>query len=116
MAVLTPNKVRWGYVADDGVTYRVSAEKDIVDQGVSGGATVALSAPKKPKGLHPRRVYVTNGTVTRSIIIYDTTAAAWADHTGTVNLMLNSVSTAFTVTADRLPERLDRSPGAKQTT
>lgn len=72
------NKIRWTYVADSGTSYAIAATKAITDQlGVStnpkvGGSAAALTVPRLPKQIKPRRVKLYNAAngVSRSVICY----------------------------------------------
>jgi hypothetical protein len=113
---LDQSRIRWTYTDDKNHDWAVTAQKSITDQGVLGGTAAAVSVPPLPKDWRMRRIYVTAGNVTRSVPSYDTSNAAWTDGTGSINLDLNNVSTAFTVSPNTLEEKQVNRRVCKQST
>ncbi len=77
MARLSTNRIAWTYTADDGVDYRVAAQKAVTDQNKLGGSAATADTPALPKHIKMRRMTVRNATINRSrtVPIYDGTAA-----------------------------------------
>lgn len=108
MATLDQSRIRWTYTDDKGNDWAVSAQKSITDQDKLGGSAASVSVPPFPYRSRMRRIYVSNGTVTRSVPSYDRVNTAWTAGTGTINLDLNNVSTAFTFSPNTLGEKIIR--------
>ena|ERR1700693_5656683 len=115
MAVLGTSRRSWKYTDDDGNTYRVSAEADLVSQADVGGSAIAGTEPNLPPRFRMRKRYVSNGSVTRAVTCYDTACALWTTPGTTVNLMLNSVSVSFAATDTRLGEKENKRRVTSQT-
>ena len=108
MAVNVPHKRRWRYTDDHGTNYQVSAESDLVSQGNQGGSAADGTELPLPHGFKMRRVYVSNGTITRSVPVYALDAAFWTGTNNTILLNLASVQTTFTQTKNSISERPNR--------
>ena len=54
------------------------------------------------------RIYVSSGSVKRSVPSYDLVNTAWTDGTGTINLDLDNVSTAFNFGRVKLSEKANQ--------
>lgn len=116
MAALSGNRVAWQYHADNGLTYRVAAQKALTDQGKLGGEAWAGTAPAKPGWLKMRRITVSAaGSGARVVPVYATDAEILtAEATINVNFAGNSVSMASS--GNPIPENHIRHSVTKQST
>jgi len=86
MALLSGNRIAWTYTADDGNDYRVAAQKAMTDQTKLGGSAAASTLPEKPSAIKMRRCTVSDGTYSRVVPVYETSAPiASAGETVNVN-------------------------------
>jgi hypothetical protein len=110
MADLSQNLIAWTYKDDRGVNWRVAAKKAITDQlNVAavkvGGQAAAGTLAKLPSWIKPRKRYVSNGTIVRSVVCYDTTCDAWTTPGFQINLSTSGDTAMFTGTQGRYAER-----------
>ena len=67
------NRIAWTYTDNTGQAFRVSALKELTDQGVVGGGAATGAVPGKPRGLKMRTVQVVAGSISRMVPVYDQT-------------------------------------------
>jgi hypothetical protein len=104
MVALSGNRIAWGYVSDDGNTYRVAASKALTDQGKLGGSAAALSVPPKPASMKMRRITVhAVGTGSRVVPVYSSDAAILVPG-ATINANFLGNSVEFTSQGNPIPE------------
>jgi hypothetical protein len=70
VVALSGNRIAWQYHADDGVTYRVAAQKALTDQGKLGGEAWDGLTKAKPGNIKMRRTTVSDGTYSRVVPVY----------------------------------------------
>lgn len=104
------NRVAWRYTTADGENFRVSAKDVYVNDGTDGakygGQAAAADMRPLPSSFQMRSVDATSATgVTRRIVCYDTTCAAWTTPGTTVTRSLLGVDTVFTTTAQQHAEK-----------
>jgi hypothetical protein len=102
--VLDRNRVAWIYTADNGVLYRVAAQKALVDQAKQGGADGSTTSLPKPKWLKMRRVTVHNPTYGSRVVPCYTIGSPIAIQGETINLNVNNASFPFVSRGNPLPE------------
>lgn len=117
MVALSGNRIAWGYVSDDGNTYRVNAMKAMTDQAKLGGAAAAAAVPPKPHGMKMRRVTVRNvaGSVSRVLPAYSNDAAILGI-AETINANLNGDTAAFVSGGSVISEQRPRRSTTYQST
>ena len=98
------------YTDDFGNVWRVEAQSAIFSQGKQGGASAAVSVPKKPTTIKMRETTVRFGTESRTVPLYDATQTLVVGITrGTINLNVGGVaSDTFTAIGSLIPERHPR--------
>lgn len=116
MAALSTNRISWQYTGDDGVVYRVAAQKALTDQGVLGGAAAVGTEPIRDTDWTLRRVTVSNALgQSRVLVMYSPTATIKNEGTS-INVNFLENSTAMTSNGGFIPERHKRKNVTKQTT
>lgn len=115
MAALSTNRIAWLYTADDGVAYRVAAQKALTDQAVLGGSAATGSEKEKPSHIKMRRVTVSNSSGhSRVLPCFSATATIVTAGTA-VNANRLGNSEAFTSNGGFIPEQSPRRNVTKQT-
>ena len=113
MVAASSNRVAWTYKSDNGVTYRVAAVKDMVDQGLQGGAAYT-NQPAKPASIKMRRITVTSAAgLSRVIPVYDSTAEILVENTS-INVNIGGTLTACTSSGNPIPESHERKSVTRQ--
>ncbi len=75
MAVLSSNRIAWTYTDDNGLDWRVAADKAWTDQAKLGGSAAAASVFPKPASIKMRRITVRDGAGhSRVVPVYDATS------------------------------------------
>jgi len=116
MAKLSSNRIAWNYTDDNGLVWRVAAEKALTDQNVLGGSASSGAVPPRPNWGKMRRCTVSNAAgQSRVLPVYDKTAPIVTAGTA-VNANFADDSHAFTSNGGFINE--DRQGGrvTKQTT
>jgi hypothetical protein len=116
MAPLAGNRIAWGYVADNGVTYRVAAQKALTDQTKLGGAAAAGTVAQKPSSIKMRRVTVSNATGQSRVLPCYAVTAPIVTAGATINANYAGDVAAFTSNGGFIPEGGPRKNVTKQST
>jgi hypothetical protein len=103
-AALDRNRIAWLYTADNGVLYRVAAQKALTDQAKQGGADGSTTSLPKPHWLKMRRVTVHNATYGSRVVPFYSVGAPIATQGETINLNVGNASFAFVSRGNPLPE------------
>jgi hypothetical protein len=76
MALKSLNRIAWEYSADNGLTYRVAAQKALTDQAKLGGQAWQGVVGPLPRGYKMRRITCRNATnsISRVFPVYGTDA------------------------------------------
>lgn len=114
MAVLSGNRVAWTYTADNGVSYRVAAQKALTDQGKLGGGAWNGTDGPRPSNFKMRRITVRSvGVGSRVLPVYSSDAAI--NTAGeTVNANFAGDSHSFVSDGNPIPEQHLRKSVTKQ--
>lgn len=114
MVKLSSNRIAWQYHADNGVTYRVAAQKALTDQGKLGGEAWAGVVGPKPSYIKMRRITVrAAGTGSRVLPVYSTTATILTAGQ-TINANFNDDSVLFTSSGTVISEQRPRQSVTQQ--
>ena len=114
MAPLSTNRIAWQYHADNGVTYRVAAQKALTDQAKLGGEAWDGTSVAKPGEMIMRRITVTSAAgVSRVVPVYSTDAPILSA-TETINVNVLENSTAMTSSGNPIPQSHKRQSVTRQ--
>lgn len=115
MALKSLNRIAWEYTSDNGITYRVAAQKALTDQAQQGGQAWQGTAGPLPRGFKMRRITVRNvaQATSRVIPVYDLTADIL---TKGETIDLNHLADSYTFTSDGepIPEQRPRHSVTRQ--
>lgn len=116
MAALSTNRIMWKYTGDDGVVYRVAAQKALTDQAVLGGSAADGTEPIRDTDWTLRRCTVSNSAGnSRVVTVYEPTAPIVTKGTS-INVNVLGNSTALTSNGGFIPEHHKKKNVTKQTT
>jgi hypothetical protein len=115
MARLSSNRIAWNYTDDNGLVWRVAAEKALTDQAKLGGTASSGAIPPRPNWGKMRRVTVSNAAGQSRVLPCYTTGAPIVTAGETINANFGDDSAAFTSNGGFIPEAKQGGRTTKQT-